>query len=188
MVDKALWREVLQWQKQHYPEMQVIDAYKLVYGALNGTGHAYNDLDEARELLLEELANLGTPAVPLEETLTETISPRGSEVTSMRVNLRPFAALGLDPEKLLTAVAETSLLLPARSAEPISVVWPALTSVLVDDLRFNAEDVEAVSREVELGRYPPVHHSALYRRTYAPAYRVAARRPLRREFGEVVVP
>jgi hypothetical protein len=188
MIDKAAWRDVLHAQQRRYPEMQPADVYKLVYQVLNGTGHAFSDLDEAREMLLEELANLIAPAVALEEPVVETVSPRGAPVTVVRVHLRPFHTLGLDPEKLLTAVAETSLLLPAREAEPIKVAWPALMPLLGEELGFRPEDVEALGREVELGRYPPLHHSAPYRQAYAPQYRVAARRALRREFGEEFVP
>jgi len=188
MIDKAAWRDVLRAHQHRYPEMQAVDVYKLVYQALNGTGHALSDLEEAREMLLEELANLAVPAVAAEEQVIEAISPRGAPVTILRVHLRPFHALGLDPEKLLTAVVETSLLLPAREAEPIKDVWPALMAMLSEDLGFRPEDVEALGREVELGRYPPLHHSAPYRHAYAPQYRVAARRALRREFGEEFVP
>lgn len=102
----------------------------------------------------------------------------------LRANLRPFAARGLDPEKLLTAMVETSLLLPVRGAEPLEVVWPKLLPMLIEDLKLPAADVEALAREVELGRYPPVHHSATYRRAYAPHYRVVVRRVWKREFGE----
>jgi hypothetical protein len=188
MIDKAAWRDVLRSQQRRHPEMQVADVYKQVYQALNGTGHAFSDVDEARETLLEELANLVAPSVAIEEPVIETVSPRGAPVTILRVHLRPFHALGLDPERLLTAVVETSLLLPAREAEPIKVVWPALMPLLSEDLGFRPEDVEALGREVELGRYPPLHHSAPYRHAYAPQYRVAARRALRREFGEEFVP
>lgn len=188
MAEKPAWRDMLRSHKRRYPEMQVSDAYKLVYQALNGTGHALSDLDEARERLLEELANPAVPAVAVEEPLIDQLSPRGAPVMVLRVHLRPFRAQGLDPEKLLTALVETSLLLPARAAEPISVVWPALTPVLIDDLGFPLEDVEALALDVELGRYPPLHHSAPYRKAYAPQYRVAARRSLRREFGEEFVP
>jgi hypothetical protein len=150
-----------------------------------------SDLGVTRENLLEELAHLDAPAVALDEPLVETISPRGlrgpdggNALTVLRANLRPFAARGLDPEKLLTAMVETSLLLPVRGAEPLEAVWPTLLPVLIDDLKIPAADVEAFAREIELGRYPPVHHSQAYRRAYAPHYRVVVRRVWKREFGD----
>jgi hypothetical protein len=125
MTEKSAWRELLREQQRRYPEMRPADAYKLVLQALNGTEHVLSDLGVARERLLEELAHLDAPAAALDEPLLETIAPRGSALTVLRANLRPFAARGLDPEKLLTAMVETSLLLPVRGAEPLEV-WPAL--------------------------------------------------------------
>jgi hypothetical protein len=184
MAEKNAWRELLRKQQQRYPELRPADAYKLVYQALNGTEHMLSDLDEARQQLVGELAALGTPGVTFEEPLTESIAPRGAEVTVQRVHLRPFAAQELDVEKLLTAMVETSLVLPVRDAAPLAEVWPALLPVLVEDLKFPADEVEALAREVELGRYPPFHHSPAYRKAYAPHYRVVARRAWKRAFEE----
>ncbi len=184
MIDKPAWRDVLRREQRRYPEMHAQDAYKLAYQVLNGPEHALNDLDEAREHLFSEMADLGAPATPMEEQLAEAISPRGWPITVLRIHLRSFRALALDPEKLLTALVETSLLLPIRDLEPLAQVWPALMPLLVEDLKLPGDEVEALAREVELGRYPPVHHSAPYRKAYAPRYRVCARRAFRRQFGE----
>ena len=57
-----------------YPQWEPADLYKLIYQAAMGPGHALTDEGPARDILLREIAKLGSGP---DEPLNESISPDG---------------------------------------------------------------------------------------------------------------
>jgi len=153
-------------QLQRHPAMQVEDVYKLTHQAAFGNEHLVTDDVMARQYLLSELDGVKADDG---EPLIERVN---GNATVMRVNLRPFKARHLDPQRLVEAmlasarafhpdpsVFERSWQDIVRSAESGSLPWPA------DALR-----AFAATRKTE--GYPAVHHSDIYTVRYQPAYRV----------------
>jgi hypothetical protein len=172
---EATWRALVVRELAQHPAMEIPDLYKLLLQATMGSEHAAADSAMAREWMHRELATLG-PAVP-GEPLLDTL---GRDGRYARVNLRPFIARGGDPERLLDAFLETPVVAPPDTtafrcaevaAESLAVRgaarWP------IDSLR------DYFARERGAG-FPAVDHSAGYVERYHPAYRVVARRLLRR--------
>ncbi|MCU0233750.1 MAG: hypothetical protein MUE90_06950, partial [Thermoanaerobaculales bacterium] len=72
------------------------DLYKLLHQSVFGPGHAIPNREAARTYLERELAGLAASLA--EEPACEAL---GGDPPLVRVNLRPFAAAGGDPEALL---------------------------------------------------------------------------------------
>jgi hypothetical protein len=154
---------------QHYPSMTVQDVYKLLYQGTFGPEHFMHDLDAAREYLKTEMADLNDPAPG--EQLYEPVSPREDLV---RVNLRLYRKSGYPPEALLTAMSESRV-----NADTILFMqrWKAFIAWATSH-RFDRSDLHLWAERITPRNLPVVHHSALYERTYHPAYRVCNRQVL----------
>jgi hypothetical protein len=93
----------------------------------------------------------------------------------LRLNLRPFKALGGDLDELAAACLETGRRSWGTQAELQLAwdhfitacragFWPGLALV----------DVEAFTSWLQANEFPPVYHSERYRSLYHPAYRLVA--------------
>lgn len=148
----------------------VQDVYKMLYQANFGVEHLLTDTAGVRSYLLQELASLDSVAG--DEPLIERISTDGSMV---RINLRPFAKNGLDPEKLITAMYRS-----AAARGPDTLLFLKQWREFYDLARFGllkfptAEAAEFHTR-IERGEILPVHHSPAYKESNKPAYRVVLR-------------
>ncbi len=155
--------EFLQFQLSAYPRMQIEDLYKLVFQGVMGSGHAITSFSEADNWLRSELLSIG------EVRATEkTIEILSTEIA--RVNLRPFVASGGDTDALLDAFIRTgnehkgsveSLLLEFRKASGIHN-------------QFSTAEIAAFITDQRERDFGSVHHSAIYRKLYRPAYRVVS--------------
>lgn len=152
-----------------YPAWTAADVYKLIHQAACGSEHALGAEADVRDRLMLELATCG---VDLPEPLIDPISPDGQIV---RVHLRPFHRMHLDPDALLRAFVET-----ARGYRPGVERLHAFMSVAQEWSRAGAlglsvDQVEQQLAAMQASGFPAVHHSGPYVQHYRPAYRVVSR-------------
>ena len=172
---RSWMRSILIRQSQRYPDWAVSDLYKLIYQAAMGNEHAVNDEKQVRVLLRQEIANLAIgPPEPL-------IDPISADHRIIRVHLRPFADIGLDPEVLISACIMTALHFPASLNSLSEYARLALQLIQEGMLSFNPEQFSAYIAEQRARGFPAVHHSPLYTEKYRPAYRIVARETLPKE-------
>lgn len=165
----ASFIEVLTTNAQRYPLWQAQDVYKLAHQASMGSEHAFVNPAHASAWLKQELEFL-IPA-EISEPLIDPINERG---TIVRVHLRPFSRLNLTPDLLLEASIRTAAEYYGSTALLENYAAQALT--LPDHLPgINTEELDDLFAGMKEKGYPPMHHSEVYSREYAPAYRVAAR-------------
>lgn len=170
-------RPVLTEHATRYPEWGAADLYKLLHQAASGSEHALGEAAEVRRRLLLELADCGNGPP---EPLIDPISPDGRIV---RVHLRPFLRLGLDPEALLRAFLDTAHgFRPDADRLPVDVAAAQeLARSGVIGIPF--DEVERQLAAMQALGFPAVNHSAHYARTYRPAYRVVLRELLADEIA-----
>ncbi len=173
------------------PEMEVQDLYKLLYQGHFGIGHLIASRDAASEYLFREMGAISAqppnPLIPASaeaqppDPLLESCSPDGKMV---RVNLRPFGRLFLDPEKLLDAMMETARLTAADTAS-FRAEWEKVgIFIRKGALHFETAAYDALSRDMREAGFPAVHHSQKYSQRYHPAYRVVLREQFVRCFPD----
>lgn len=162
--------QLVEYHQQIRPRLQVQDVYKLLYQANFGVEHFLTDTAGVRKYLFDELATMDT--TNQDEQLIERISPTDEIV---RINLRPFKQLRLDPEKLVQA-----MFLSASETKPdtegLYHDWNEFISLVrYGFLNFPMKDVDEWDARVSAGNLQPTHHSQQYMDTYKPAYRVVKR-------------
>ncbi|MCD4847148.1 MAG: hypothetical protein K8R76_03040 [Candidatus Aegiribacteria sp.] len=163
------FRKIMRNQLDRYPLMTGSDIYKLLFQAAMGSSHAATDIESARTLLKTELMNPESGPV---ESLKDVISPCGRIA---RINLRPYAKEKLNPEILLSAFIRTGREF-AGSKDTLELycswfIQMKNTNLLPDKFR----NIDTLFKDMVSSGYPAVHHSAIYRNAYSPAYRVIAK-------------
>lgn len=151
-----------------YPLMTGSDIYKLLFQAAMGSSHAALDMESARLLLKNELMNPGNGPV---EPLKDVISPCGRIA---RINLRPYAEEELDPEALLSAFFRTGR--EFTGSEDTLELYCSWFIHMIDKnmLLVKFRNIDTLFKNMMSSGYPAVHHSAIYRNAYSPAYRIVA--------------
>jgi hypothetical protein len=117
------------------------------------------------------------------EPLMERISLENEIV---RVNLRPFKALNLDPSLLVKVMLQSAR---ETSADTMMFYreWNEFSSLVrFELLQFSVEDLKLWNEKVEGGRFETVHHSPNYVAADKPAYRVVRRDVFEEVFGKAV--
>lgn len=164
----ALW-ELVNFHQRLRPRLEIQDAYKLLYQSVFGVGHIIRSGGQAFECLKRELDTIDLRLQPQEE-LVENISLGGNAV---RVNLRPFARLGLEVEKLFAAM-KLSAEKNRGTMDEFQRVWSDFGSLVRSGaFGFDLQKFKEFARFARDNKYPVVHHSHAYSRIYAPSYRVA---------------
>ena len=157
---------------QRYPEIDILDVYKLLHQSVFGPGHAIKNQKAEKEWLERQSEILQPVAV---EPLLESVHPDGAMV---RLHLRPYLALKGKPKKLLDALIDSSKAVNG-SIEDMAADWAAFqqlcapSGLLVD--RFEARTVAMTGRTRASQQWPASPHSPKYEHTYKPAYRVLTR-------------
>jgi hypothetical protein len=156
---------------QRYPEMQILDVYKLLHQAAFGPGHAIQNQRAAREWLERES---GLYAPDASQPLVENIHPDGEMV---RVHLRPYLAARGGLNKLLDGFIQSSKAVPG---DPSALAaWWAVFQVLNAERalgkRFDAREIALEGRTRTAEQWSATQHSPEFDRTYRPAYRVLTR-------------
>ncbi len=162
------FRKIIGSHLARYPLMTGSDIYKLLFQAVMGSSHAIFDMESARTLLESELMNPGSGPV---EPLKDVISPCGRIA---RINLRPYAEEELDPEVLLSAFIRTGREFTG-SEDTLELYCSWFIHMKNNDLLpVEFRNIDILFRDMISSGYPAMHHSAIYRNTYSPSYRVVA--------------
>ncbi len=159
---------------QRYPEIDILDVYKLLHQAVFGPGHALTTRKSqqgAREWIERECEILKLHAG---DPLVEQIHPDGAIV---RVHLRPYLTAKGKLDKLADALIESSRII-AGDEQTMSAWW-ALFEALVNaggplGQRFDPRLVTLEGKARANEHWPASHHSPRFVDAYRPAYRVLA--------------
>ena len=151
-----------------YPELQVEDLYKLTHQAALGSEHAVKNIESARQWLLSELDQL---PVTSEETLIDVISPDRSIV---RIHLKPYIESDGDREDLLQAFIQTANYF-SGSTDLLREYWWDIEGLVKEvEIPLQIESLKSFFERMEAHAFPAVHHSAQYKQSYQPSYRIIA--------------
>jgi hypothetical protein len=154
----------------------VEDLYKLLMQASCGAEHAAIDRESARLRLEQELASLVNGPV---EPLLDPIAPAGVYV---RVHLRPFVALNLNPEFLVKSFVNT-IENPSQSRNGYSGFVEVAAGLCREGLLpFVEPETTSYLEGMLAAGLPAVHHSEAYVESFHPAYRVVGSQFLPRDW------
>lgn len=155
-----------------YPDMGVQDWYKLLHQSAMGNRHLGVEDSLIYNYMLEELNSIEASTV---EPLIEYIS---IDSTVIRMNLRPFKAIGGDPDDLFSAMKLTWDTVVPSVAE-LEANWKDLRALAESGaLNVTPEELDTFFRQKQTEGFPAVHHSDSYGTRYKPAYRVLLRSTL----------
>ena len=171
---------IREWR--HERAFHIEDAYKWLFHATLGGEHAIASVDRARKWLDDEWKTLGPPRK--NEPLFVALRP---DRRIVRINLRPYKALGALPAEKDFLGGEKGLLLRTffLSAEEFKAdksdfrkVWQMLGARLRRGSigLLNHRDWWRLDRITRKQGYPAIDHSAAYEKTNAPAYRVLTKK------------
>jgi hypothetical protein len=156
---------------QRYPEIDILDVYKLLHHAVFGPGHAIKNAKAVQEVLEVECGLLTPDAAA---SLVENVHPYSKFV---RLHLRPYLAARGDVSALLKAFVQSANAVTGDSAT--MAAWWAIFEAMIAPGgalvgRFDAR-VAALERRTHASeQWPASHHSPRFERVYHPAYRVLA--------------
>ena len=155
---------LIQAHVQRYPEIDILDVYKLLHQAVFGPGHAIvnqKNQKSAREWLERE-SDLLKPT--LDEPLVENIHPDSALV---RLHLRPYLAANGKLNKLFDAFVQSS---KAVTGDPATLAaWWATFQEMTQEggplaSRFDARKVALVGRTHAKEDWAADHHSPSFDR------------------------
>ncbi|HUU72650.1 MAG TPA: hypothetical protein VMW70_08485 [Burkholderiales bacterium] len=151
---------------QRYPLMQIEDLYKLLQQSALGAGHALDDVDVLRQHFNSEITSMGNGP---EEPVADTISPDGRLA---RVHLRAYSEAGHKNDALFDAFVQTAREYPP-SPEKLAKFCGCVADLAgAGGIAFDQSEVARYFENIARDKYPVVRHSATFRNTYRPAYRV----------------
>ncbi len=177
------WDDCILAHARRYPRWQVVDVYKLIYQGVFGAEHALRDAQLARRYLEDEWARLVPAAV--DEPLFEPLRADGA---LGRVNLRPYKAQGGDVEALYAAWMVTAGRVHG-TVDALRDAWEHVEALAQQGaLPFALAELRQFWQDQAAQGFPAVHHSALYRSLYAPAYRVVLLEGLTNPPQKVIIP
>jgi hypothetical protein len=152
-----------------YPEMEIMDVYRLLHQAVFGTGHPVKAVKAEREWLEREVEITQPDA---SHPLLESVHPEGKIV---RLHLRPYLAAKGEPRMLLDAYIDSCKVVTG-SADEMAAYWQAFQiltqakTALAD--HFDSRSVTIFGRTRAVEHYPASHHSPPILQRYRPVYRV----------------
>jgi hypothetical protein len=165
-------RTLINTHIERYPQLDILDIYRLLHQAEFGPGHALKNLKSVREWLEREseIIEADTSA-----SMLESVHPEGSIV---RLHLRPYLAAKADLGKLLQAYIESSKAVEGRT-DRMKAAWEYFQSLVqvggVLESRFDRRTVALIGRTRAAENWPASHHSPAFEQAYKPAYRVLTR-------------
>lgn len=168
-----------------YPEMRIMDLYRLLHQATFGTGHAITGKKEAREWLEFELNHV-TPSRT--EAPAESVHPDGDIV---RLCLRTYAANRGKIKPLLEAYIHSADSVrgdPAVMAARWRLVEKMVQGGELNAEYFPARDVMLFGRVRAHEQWPAVQHSPEYEAVYHPVYRLLTRADAEAVYHKLGVP
>jgi len=168
-LDRPGLLELLRQHLASYPQMQLEDAYKLIYQAALGPEHLLSSPGQFSRLLQAEFERLEPDP---NQPLFEALRPDGS---LFRLNLRAYKSRQLGLSRIIDALLMTPRLASGTPAE-LKATWQVFSRLCQQGYLagFDAGAVQQFTRLLEQQAYPAMHHSEIYRRLYQPAYRLIA--------------
>jgi hypothetical protein len=149
-----------------YPNLELIDLYKLLHQSALGASHA-----SAADDILEKEFNLewdNLTGVHVEPAI-DPISPDGKIA---RIHLRSYLSQDYSKDDLLMAFIRTANA-HNGSQEKLKKFCNCLRDLSkAKQLPFNPEDTEAFLNDVENKDYPTLRHSNIFKKEYEPSYRI----------------
>jgi hypothetical protein len=149
-----------------YPNLELIDLYKLLHQSALGASHA-----SAADDILEKEFNLewdNLTGVHVEPAI-DPISPDGKIA---RIHLRSYLSQDYSKDDLLMAFIRTANA-HSGSQEKLKKFCNCLRDLSkAKQLPFNPEDTEAFLNDVENKDYPTLRHSNIFKKEYEPSYRI----------------
>ena len=149
-----------------YPNLELIDLYKLLHQSALGASHA-----SAADDILEKEFNLewdNLTGVHVEPAI-DPISPDGKIA---RIHLRSYLNQDYSKDDLLMAFIRTANA-QNGSQEKLKKFCNCLRDLSkAKQLPFTPEDTEAFLNDVENKDYPTLRHSNIFKKEYEPSYRI----------------
>ena len=149
-----------------YPNLELIDLYKLLHQSALGASHA-----SAADDILEKEFNLewdNLTGVHVEPAI-DPISPDGKIA---RIHLRSYLSQDYAKDDLLMAFIRTANT-HNGSQEKLKKFCNCLRDLSkAKQLPFNPQDTEAFLNDVENKDYPTLRHSNIFKKEYEPSYRI----------------
>jgi hypothetical protein len=154
---------------ERYPEMEILDVYKLCHQAVFGPGQVIKNQKAAREWLERESELLRPTA---DQVLVEKVHPEG---TLVRLNLRPYLAEQGSLAQLLIAYTDSSRSVEG-SPDAMQANWSSVQAMIQNgNFRFDPRTTALIGRVRAAENWSNSHHSPAYNYYYKPAYRVIFR-------------
>ena len=147
-----------------YPEMQIVDFFKLLFHSAFGCEHAVSSLERAVEYIERE-AKTAAPWYTLVERL---------DGDYCRVYIAPYLWRGVEARSLAEAFVSSARTEPdgrERLLEKLGVLRELVEEGIIS---LSLSDLDSAISEWESLGYPAVRHSETYRERYHPAYRVVS--------------
>jgi hypothetical protein len=149
-----------------YPNLELIDLYKLLHQSALGASHASAADDILEKEFNVEWDNLTGVHV---EPAIDPISPDGKIA---RIHLRSYLSQDYSKDDLLMAFIRTANA-HNGSQEKLKKFCNCLRDLSkAKQLPFNPEDTEAFLNDVENKDYPTLRHSNIFKKEYEPSYRI----------------
>ena len=157
-------KELIKFNVERYPLMEINDVIKLLYQRSFGCGHVIKNKDKAKKFLLEEF----------KDTISDSSLPLVEEIGNdfIRVNLARYKALELDIDLLFDAFY-------LSSKEKVKGVSDFLDSIDIfrsmieeGELSYSLDEFDLYFNKYVDQGMPLVSHSEIYKTLYDPHYRV----------------
>lgn len=154
-------------QAARYPALEVGDLIKALYQATLGSGHFVADAPEGRAFLRRELEDSQGARRMAPPPLVEPLGP-----AFCRVHLSPMAEAGLAPDTLFTLFAQSAREASGEMAALIAGLERLEALIRRGAFPLDQEAALAHLRDYRARGCPPARHSAAFRASHVPAYRV----------------
>jgi len=157
-------------QLNRYPAMEVQDVYTLIYQGAMGAGYFSADAGKFEERLAAEFKEAEADE---NKPLWETIRPDGELV---RVHISALKARGGQPQLLSTLCLWTASIFQGDKQDLFDG-WNTFLHVCRDKRLRKFPEVEIAEFDgwIKKNKYPSTYHSAVFRNTYDPHYRLVKR-------------
>ena len=163
---------ILRFHAEKYRKMQPTDAVKLLYQNEFGGGHLVSNPEKSLEYLSAEYNRIQQRKdVPLTEEIGNGI---------VRVSLAALDENNPSCEALNEIFVKSSQLVKGNLSSFIEKLSVLKKLTQEGIFAFSSEELEEYLSAYEKAGFPAVSHSEVYRREYAPAYRIVVEEELKK--------
>ncbi|MCK5848763.1 MAG: hypothetical protein KAH01_06155 [Caldisericia bacterium] len=167
---------MLNHEHELYPQMELQDYYKVLYGSTMGPSHLLMNKEKAEDEFMLEWKNVKSSSV---KKLYDDISVRQQIV---RLHLSACKYKGLSPSCVFNAVVETAKSIKENKLYFYEKLNEAFCVLKNPVFKFKKEDFISFRKFIEENNYPVLSHSERYRKMYEPHYRFI----LMKKIGELM--